>query len=99
MKKRSLAYATETCLSFVSRSEMVFIYVISTNIVDIGFRPACLNMKEYVPNCATKHNNPRHLKYDKIKSQTTKYAMSLLRTLQISNNDVNSLLSNNFPLS
>ena len=56
-------------------------------------------MKEYVPNWATKHNNPRHLKYDKIKSQTTKYAMSLLRTLQISNNDVNSLLSNNFPLS
>ena len=54
MKKRSLAYATEACLSFVSRSEMVFIYVISTNIVDIGFR--LTGMPKYERICAKLSN-------------------------------------------
>lgn len=56
-------------------------------------------MKEYVPNWAAKHNDPRLLKYDKIKPQTTEQGMWLLCMLQVSNKDVTSLLNNNFLVS
>ena len=56
-------------------------------------------MKEYVPNWAAKHNDPRLLKHDKIKPQTTEQGMWLLCMLQVSNKDVTSLLNNNFLVS
>ena len=56
-------------------------------------------MKEYVPNWAAKHNDPRLLKYDKIKPHTTEQGMWLLCMLQVSNKDVTSLLNNNFLVS